>query len=100
MGSRIIQDIQALGQFNTTIGDVVMSLLVSFVCGLAVSLVYRWTYRGASYSPSLVRSMITLAMITAMIMLVIGNKTISRIESVVAAAAILVRLPVFSSIHW
>ena len=88
MGSRIIQDIQALGQFNTTIGDVVISLLVSFVCGLAVSLVYRWTYRGASYSPSLVRSMITLAMITAMIMLVIGNN-LARAFGLVGAMSII-----------
>lgn len=88
MGSRILQDLQTATQWNTDIGDVLLSLVVAFVCGLVVSLVYRWTYRGASYSASLVRSMITLAMITALVMLVIGNN-LARAFGLVGAMSII-----------
>ncbi len=88
MGSRILQDIQNAAQWNTSLGDVVTGLIVAFVCGVIVSLVYRWTYRGASYSPSLVRSLISLAMITAVVMLVIGNN-LARAFGLVGAMSII-----------
>ena len=75
-------------EWNTDVADVLVSLLVALVCGVVVSLVYRWTYRGASYSASLVRSMITLAMITAVVMLVIGNN-LARAFGLVGAMSII-----------
>lgn len=88
MGSRIFQDIQTAAQWSTSLGDVVIGLLVAAVCGLIISAVYRWTYRGASYSPSLVRSLIFLAMITAVVMLVIGNN-LARAFGLVGAMSII-----------
>ena len=88
MGSRILQDIQNVGEWNTSIGDVVVGLIVAATCGLIISAVYRWTYRGAAYSPSLVRSLIALAMITAVVMLVIGNN-LARAFGLVGAMSII-----------
>ncbi len=88
MGSKILQDIQSVGQWSTSLGDVVMGLVVAAVCGFFISAVYRWTYRGASYSPSLVRSLIFLAMITAVVMLVIGNN-LARAFGLVGAMSII-----------
>ncbi len=88
MGSRILQDFQNVTRWNVDVGDVLMSLVVAFGCGLVISLVYRWTYRGSSYSASMVRSMIILAMITAIVMLVIGNN-LARAFGLVGAMSII-----------
>ncbi len=88
MGSSVLQDIQNLGQWSTSLGDVVTGLVVAGICGLIISAVYRWTYLGPSYSPSLVRSLIALAMITAVVMLVIGNN-LARAFGLVGAMSII-----------
>ncbi|MDX1429255.1 MAG: DUF4956 domain-containing protein [Rhodothermales bacterium] len=88
MGSRILQDFRNAAEFSTDIGDVLLALVVSFACGVIVSIVYRLTYRGASYSASLVRSMIILSMITAVVMLVIGNN-LARAFGLVGAMSII-----------
>lgn len=88
MGSRILQDLQGVADFGTSVGDALVALMVSLVCGVMVSFFYRWTYRGASYSASLVRSMIILAMITAVVMLVIGNN-LARAFGLVGAMSII-----------
>jgi uncharacterized membrane protein YhiD involved in acid resistance len=69
-------------------GDIVSSLLVALVCGLAIAWIYRWTYRGTSYAPSFVRSMVVLPMITALVMLVIGSN-LARAFGLVGAMSII-----------
>ena len=64
----MLQDLQNITLYTIDLGDVVVALVVAFGCGFLISLVYRWTYRGTSYSPSFVRSMIFLAMITAVVL--------------------------------
>jgi uncharacterized membrane protein YhiD involved in acid resistance len=84
----MLQDFQYINLHRTDPGDVVGALVVAFVCGLVISLVYRGSYRGASYSASFVRSMIFLAMITAVVMLVIGNN-LARAFGLVGAMSII-----------
>lgn len=84
----MLQDFQNLPAYSTNVGDVVGALIVAFVCGFMVSLTYRWTYQGSSYAPSFVRSMIFLAMITAVVMLVIGNN-LARAFGLVGAMSII-----------
>ncbi len=84
----MLQDFQNISFQTTSVGDVVAALIVAFLCGFMVSLVYRWTYQGSSYAPSFVRSMIFLAMITAVVMLVIGNN-LARAFGLVGAMSII-----------
>jgi Domain of unknown function (DUF4956) len=49
------------------------SLGVALVCGLAISLLYRRTYRGVSYSAGFDRALVTLALITTIVIMVVGD---------------------------
>lgn len=69
----MLDDFQNLTLPSVDLGLVLGALGVSFACGLAISLLYQWTYKGSSYAPSFVRSLIFMAMITSVVMLAIGN---------------------------
>ncbi len=51
----------------------VYGLAVALVCGLVIAILYRLTFTGASYSISYVRSLVAFAMITTIVIMVIGN---------------------------
>src|SRR5690625_1269742 len=61
---------------------------VSFLCELIITYLYRWTHKGAAYQVSFVRSLILLAMITAVVMMVIGNNR-ARAFGLVGAMSII-----------
>lgn len=69
-------------------GQIAANLLVALLCGLAVSGIYRWTYRGTSYSATFVSSLVTLAMITAVVIMAIGNN-LARAFGLVGAMSII-----------
>ena len=68
--------------------QIAANIAVALVCGLTVSLIYRWTYRGTSYSATFVSSLITLAMITAIVIMAIGNN-LARAFGLVGAMSII-----------
>jgi hypothetical protein len=84
----MLQDFDNIPLTSLDAVDVLVSLMVALACGVLISLVYRWTYRGASYAPSFVRSLIFLAMITALVMMVIGNN-LARAFGLVGAMSII-----------
>ena len=53
-----------------------------------ISLLYRWSYRGTSYSATFVASLVTLAMITAVVIMAIGNN-LARAFGLVGAMSII-----------
>lgn len=59
--------------FFLTIKDVFGRLLVALICGIMVSIFYRLTYKGLSYSTTFANSLILLTMITSVVIMVIGN---------------------------
>ena len=63
-------------------------LAVALLCGFLLSLLYRRTYRGASYSVTFDRSLILLAVITAIVIMVIGNN-VARAFGLVGAMSII-----------
>lgn len=71
----------AIEQF---IGNLVMAL----VCGFIISVIYRWTYRGPHYSAAYVQSIVILAMVTALVIMVIGNN-LARAFGLVGAMSII-----------
>lgn len=58
---------------SLTLGHVVGNIGVAFVCGMIISFIYRGTHKGMNSSGSFVHSVIILSMITALIIMVIGN---------------------------
>jgi hypothetical protein len=69
-------------------GEIAANLLVALLCGLVVSVLYRWSYRGTSYSVTFVASLVTLAMITAVVIMAIGNN-LARAFGLVGAMSII-----------
>ena len=59
--------------FFLTIKDVFGRLLIALLCGILISIFYRLTYKGLSYSSTFVNSLILLTMITSVVIMVIGN---------------------------
>lgn len=84
----MLNDFQHIDLFPLSIYDVVLHLLVSVLCGLFISVVYRITYRGPSYSRSFTHSLVLLTMITSIVILVIGNN-LARAFGLVGAMSII-----------
>jgi len=84
----MLQDFQNILVFSITIGEVIGNIMVALICSFIISLVYRWTYRGTSYSVSFVNSIVSLAMITALVIMVIGNN-LARAFGLVGAMSII-----------
>jgi len=71
-------------EFESFLGN----LLVALVCGFVISIVYRIIYRGPHYSTSFVQAMVILSMITALVIMVIGNN-LARAFGLVGAMSII-----------
>lgn len=69
------------------LGAAALNLGVALLCGLLLSTIYRRTYRGASYSSTFDRALITLSVITAIVIMVIGNN-LARAFGLVGAMSI------------
>jgi uncharacterized membrane protein YhiD involved in acid resistance len=84
----VFTDYQNLAVFPTATADVLANLLVAFVCGLIMSIIYRLTYKGPSYSVTFVNSLVLLSIISAIVIMVIGNN-IARAFGLVGAMSII-----------
>ncbi len=74
--------------FRPSIFDFAANLFVALGCGVVIALVYRFTYRGPSYSAQFVNSLVLLCLITAVVILVIGNN-LARAFGLVGAMSII-----------
>jgi uncharacterized membrane protein YhiD involved in acid resistance len=79
------QDIEL---FPVTVLDVFTNMIVALVSGVIIALVYRFIYKGPSYSVTYVNSLVLLALVTSMVMLVIGNN-LARAFGLVGAMSII-----------
>ncbi len=73
---------------NYTPFDVVLNLILAFILGLTVTMVYRLTNRHRAVNQSLLLTLIILSMVVALVMMVIGN-SIARAFSLVGALSII-----------
>jgi uncharacterized membrane protein YhiD involved in acid resistance len=67
--------------------DALVNLSFALLCGIIVAVAYRITYRGVNYSKNNVIAMIMLAMITALVIVVIGSN-LARAFGLVGAMSI------------
>lgn len=74
--------------FPVNFFDVITNLVVALVCGLIIAVVYRFIYKGSSYSVTYVNSLVLLTLITSVVILVIGNN-LARAFGLVGAMSII-----------
>ena len=84
----MFNEFQNMNLFPTTGADILTNLFVALMCGLFITWLYRRTYKGPGYSVSFVNSIILLAMITSVMMMVIGNN-LARAFGLVGAMSII-----------
>jgi uncharacterized membrane protein YhiD involved in acid resistance len=82
------EHLQQLFTFSLTVREAVANILIALVCGIAIAILYRITYRGVGYSASFTNSIIMLTMITALVIMVIGNN-VARAFGLVGAMSII-----------
>jgi uncharacterized membrane protein YhiD involved in acid resistance len=68
--------------------QIVINICVAVICGFAISLLYRNTYRGPGYSVAFVNAIVLLTMITAMVIMTIGSN-VARAFGLVGAMSII-----------
>ena len=68
--------------------EILINLLLAFVLGVAISLVYKKTHKGLSYSQSFMITNIFVAVIVCMVIMIIGN-SLARAFALVGALSII-----------
>lgn len=84
----MFRDFQSLNLFEISTAEIIINIMVAFLCGQFITWVYRKTYKGAGYSMSYVNSIVLLSMITALVIMVIGNN-LARAFGLVGAMSII-----------
>jgi len=83
-----MDDFQNIFVFSISAADVIGNVLVALFCGIIIALLYKYTYKGLNYSSSFTISLILLTMITAIVIMVIGNN-LARAFGMVGAMSII-----------
>ena len=68
--------------------EIIINLLLSFVFGLIISLVYKKTHKGLSYSQSFMITNVFVSVIVCMVIMIIGNN-LARAFALVGALSII-----------
>ena len=84
----MLQDIQNIWNFSVTFNDIASNLLVALMSGLIIAFFYRISNNGQSYSSQFISSIILLALITSLVIMVIGNN-LARAFGLVGAMSII-----------
>ncbi|NQV81140.1 MAG: DUF4956 domain-containing protein [Alphaproteobacteria bacterium] len=79
-----------IGNLSSIYGptEILANLVVAVVLGLIISIIYRRTHRGLSYSQSFLLTTIFVTVIVAMVIMVIGNN-LARAFALVGALSII-----------
>ena len=84
----MFEEFQDIDLFPVNVFDVFSNLFVALICGIIIALVYRFIYKGPSYSVTYVNSLVLLTLITSIVILVIGNN-LARAFGLVGAMSII-----------
>jgi uncharacterized membrane protein YhiD involved in acid resistance len=83
-----IFDILLQGSATINLFDVLINVLLAFVLGFFIAAIYRLTYQGYAYSAAFVNTLIIISMVTAIVIMVIGNN-LARAFGLVGAMSII-----------
>jgi uncharacterized membrane protein YhiD involved in acid resistance len=84
----MMQDLNSIFEFSLSFSEILQNVLVALICGLIISFFYRKTYQGPGYLNSFVNSLVVLSMITAIVIMIIGNN-LARAFGLVGAMSII-----------
>lgn len=84
----MFEGLQNINFLPATGSEIIGNITVALVCGYLISWLYRTTYRGPGYSIPFVNSITLLSMITAIVIMVIGNN-LARAFGLVGALSII-----------
>jgi uncharacterized membrane protein YhiD involved in acid resistance len=90
----MLHDFETYLNNSLTVGTVIENITVSLVCSLLIALFYRWTYKGTGYTLSFIHSLVILSVITAIVIMVIGNNLARAFGLVGAMSIIRFRTPI------
>ena len=74
--------------------QILCALLASFVLAIALASVYRWTYQGLSYSRSFVHTLVLASIVTAILIMAIGNNLARGLGILGTLAIVRFRTPI------
>lgn len=74
--------------------QIICALLGSFVLSIALASVYRWTYQGLSYSRSFVHTLVLASIVTAILIMAIGNNLARGLGILGTLAIVRFRTPI------
>ena len=84
----MLEEFQTIDLFPISVYTVLTNLAVSLACGIVIALVYRFIYKGPSYSATYVNSLVLLSLITTLVIMIIGNN-LARAFGLVGAMSII-----------
>ena len=84
----MIQDLSTILQVNLSLYEILQNFLVALLCGLILTYFYKKAYVGPGYLKSFVNSLLILTLITAMVIMIIGNN-LARAFGLVGAMSII-----------
>ena len=74
--------------------DIIFSLSISFVLGLALATVYRWTHQSFSYARSFLHTMVLATIVITIMIMAIGNNMARGLGIMGAMAFVRFRTPI------
>ena len=84
----MLQDLYTITDISISFSQIVVNLSIAFLCGLVISVFYRKSYKGPGYLNSFVNSLVILSVITAIVIMLIGNN-LARAFGLVGAMSII-----------
>lgn len=82
------------GQNELILPQVFVSLCASFVLGLVLAAIYRWTHQGFSYAKSYIHTIVLSSLATTIMVMAIGNNMARGLGILGAMAFIRFRTPI------
>jgi uncharacterized membrane protein YhiD involved in acid resistance len=87
-GDLMLEYFRNLAPPSLTLGDFIFNVFVACLCGLVHIAFYRAAYRGPGYCVSFLNALVLLSMITAVVIMVIGD-SLARAFGLVGAMSII-----------
>jgi hypothetical protein len=69
----MFENLQNIELFPVSASEVILNISVALICSLLIGRLYKHVHRGPGYSVNFVHSLTMLAMITALVIMVVGN---------------------------
>ena len=94
MGEEIGDILNRLIISSLDIGDVLFSVLLAALMGLAISRIYKWTHRGLNYEHTFMATLVLLAPIVSVVMLYIRGDLVLSLGLIGSLSIIRFRTPI------